>query len=62
MGPDYSREVMCNAAAIVRFFYHPNSNLPGYQIKGMNLRNMNMGNANAVKLDKICELTLYVPW
>ena len=28
----------------------------------MNLRNMNIGDANAVKLDKIGELTLYVPW
>ena len=33
-----------------------------YQIKGMNLRNMNIGDANAVKLDKIDELTLSVPW
>ena len=28
----------------------------------MNLRNMNIGDANAIKLDKIGELTLCVPW
>ena len=32
------------------------------QIEGMNLKNMNIGNANAVKLNKIGELTLYVLW
>ena len=33
-----------------------------YQIKSMNLRNINIGDAIAVKLSKIGEITLYVPW
>ena len=31
-------------------------------MKGLYLRNMIIGDANAVKLDKVDELTLYVPW
>ena len=33
-----------------------------YQIKSMNLRNINIGDVIAVKLNKISEITLYVPW